>query len=236
MKVTDPKSNNRRKWLIGGLAVFGGIALLTTGLSAYIIGKNVNSADNAIDVGVDTVNNKSLVLTATVSESAITLGESSVITTGVVTNDAADGDLAITFSSLKLEYGSEIGAAMPTKLVFSFKAGLEANDALAVTDNKLGTVRSGASWTYLTAPVDIPVSDFGAETSNGNTKIRELTNKTVSFAWGSFFETVSPANYYNGKFDQSTVTTEQMNSITDELKAMHTALDGKKLELTVTAE
>lgn len=237
MAVTDPKSNNRKKWLVGGLCVFGAAVLLTTGLSAYIIGKNISVQKKDIDVSVDTVSNKSLVLSAELSESKVVLGETAAVTSGVVTNDGTTiGDLAITFSSIKIEYGNEIGSGMPTKLAFSFEAAKQSNDALTVTDNKLGAIRTGTSWTYLAAPDDIAVSTFNPEVAGTSTKSRELVNKTINFKWGTFFDASSPATFYNSKLSSDTVTDEQLQAVMDELNAMKTALDGKKLQLTITAE
>ena len=55
------KKSSRRKWIVGGVAFFGSIALLTTGFATWVVGVNESSDDGEVTIGVDTVDNKSVI-------------------------------------------------------------------------------------------------------------------------------------------------------------------------------
>ena len=49
------KKSSRRKWVVGGVAFFGSIALLTTGFATWVIGASNTKDDmNNTNVTVDT--------------------------------------------------------------------------------------------------------------------------------------------------------------------------------------
>lgn len=57
------KSKSRRKWLLGGSLAFASVALLTTGFATWVIGTQQTSGDGKVNIGVDTVEDKSVELT-----------------------------------------------------------------------------------------------------------------------------------------------------------------------------
>lgn len=250
---------SRRKWALGGVGLLLGIGLITTAGATWIIGANAGSTDNNVSVAVDTVQNKSVKLTATLSDSSIKLGEApdtSLSYSGIVSSEGADGDLSITFSEIKVEYGSSyVPDGGHLQLSFELKYGEEHtdNDQNLVNDeaNLTGvheeakTVDSTGgssvdSWTYVdiaSPTINVPKSTSGSwvvatEAVNG-VYTATGTNIAFNFKWGSFFGGMSPANYYNSKL-QDGATTEDAANIEKELKAMHSALNGKKLVLTAT--
>ncbi len=77
---------SRRKWVAGGAMVFGSIALLSTGFATWVIGASNNTADGKINVSIDTVDNKSVDLKATVDtkNDDITFGDTTEVSDGVV--------------------------------------------------------------------------------------------------------------------------------------------------------
>ena len=70
-------SKSKRKWIIGGLAAFTSISLLTTGFAIWVVGVNSTESNNDVTVTVDTAQNKSIVFTMTLGGS-IQLKESAV--------------------------------------------------------------------------------------------------------------------------------------------------------------
>ena len=55
-------SKSKRKWIVGGFAFFGGIALLTTGFAAWVFGVNQNTSGSGVNVGSDTAINDTIFL------------------------------------------------------------------------------------------------------------------------------------------------------------------------------
>lgn len=251
---------SRRKWALGGVGLLLGIGLITTAGATWIIGANAGSTNNDVSVSVDTVQNKSVTLTTTLSDSKIKLGEAantSLSYSGIVGSEGADGDLSITFSEIKVEYGSSyVPDGGHLQLSFELKYGAEHTDnaqnlvktaSLAQVHTEAKTVDSTGgssvdSWTYVdidpaNLTIDVPKSTSGSwvvdtETDNG-VYTATGTNIAFNFKWGSFFGGMSPANYYNSKL-QDGATTEDAANIEKELTAMYKALNDKKLVLTAT--
>lgn len=251
---------SRRKWALGGVGLLLGIGLITTAGATWIIGANAGSTNNDVSVSVDTVQNKSVKLTTTLSDSSIKLGEApdtSLSYSGIVGSEGADGDLSITFSEIKVEYGSSyVPDGGHLQLSFELKYGEDHTDnAQNLVDdeaNLTGVHKEGKtvdstggggtadSWTYVdiaSPTINVPKSTSGSwevatEAVNG-VYTATGTDIAFNFKWGSFFGGMSPANYYNSKF-QGGATTENAANIEMELKAMYKALNDKKLVLTAT--
>lgn len=253
---------SRRKWALGGVGLLLGIGLITTAGATWIIGANAGSTDNNVSVAVDTVQNKSVKLTTALSDSSITLGEikgSSLSHSGIVGFENGNGDLSITFSEIKVEYGSSfVPEDGSLKISFELRYGAEhtanaqnlVQDAGNITNlhDEAKTVDSNGgsnvdSWTYIdiaSGSESITVPGTNDETWNTQTS-KETglvtatgTNITFNFAWGSFFGGMSPANYYNSNYESSTPGTTDAVNIEKELNAMKSALDGKTIVLTAT--
>ena len=253
---------SRRKWALGGVGLLLGIGLITTAGATWIIGANAGSTDNNVSVAVDTVQNKSVKLTATLSDSNITLGEAedtSLSYSGIVGSEGAAGDLSITFSKIEVEYGSSfVPEDGSLKISFELKYGADhtenaqnlVKDAGNITNlhDEAKTVDSTGgsnvdSWTYIdiaSGSESITVPGINDETWNtqtsGDTGLITATGTdiTFNFTWGSFFGGMSPANYYNSNYESSTPGTTDAANIEKELNAMYKALNGKKLVLTAT--
>lgn len=249
---------SRRKWTLGGVGLLLGIGLVTTAGATWIIGANAGSTNNDVSVSVDTVQNKSVKLTTKLSDSDITLGEvsgSSLTHSGIVDFEGGVGDLSITFSEIKIEYGSSyVPVGGHLQLSFELKYGAEHTDNaqnLVNDDANLTGVHGEAktvdstggstpdSWTYVdidsgNLTIDVPATSSGSwNIEKGDVNTATGTGIDFNFKWGSFFGGMSPANYYNSKF-ASGATTENATNIEKELNAMHKALHDKKLVLTAT--
>ncbi|MDY4183537.1 MAG: hypothetical protein SOX92_04540 [Candidatus Onthovivens sp.] len=61
----DLKSKSKRKWIVGGVLLFGGVALLTTGFATWAIGVNQTKQNLGTNVSVQGTVNESVKLTVT---------------------------------------------------------------------------------------------------------------------------------------------------------------------------
>lgn len=203
------KKSSRRKWVVGGIAFFGSIALLTTGFATWVVGVQNTTDEGEVTVTVETTEQNYVNLEIELSDKDITLGETSPIAAGdgviVSTSQTVGGDLTIKFSKITIEIGDNVSSNYDT-LEFSI-----VSDNNLVEESSLGTeIRpdSDSGWTYLTAPTSIKFKEGGtftlAEDGAPNTKKYSLAapdGHEVSFTWGSFFGNVSPATFYNSNYN-----------------------------------
>ena len=56
----DLKSKSKRKWIVGGVLLFGGVALLTTGFATWAIGVNQTKQNLGTNVTVQGTENESV--------------------------------------------------------------------------------------------------------------------------------------------------------------------------------
>lgn len=253
-------SKSRRKWIMGGLAAFASVALLTTGFAVWVVGVTQDKNNHDVGVSVATSSNANVTFEAALSatDNSIFLDEEASVATTKFVNTGAEevhGDLSVTFTSMTIKYG--LGAAdlfdtskggykevafsinnfeeSETGEVANYKSVLVSKD-----DNKIGTGARAANesgWTYITAPVVIPLSAF-TKVEDSTTKAVTLTleSKKVDFTWGTFFGGVSPCTYYNNLVDTGKIakTVENADLINAEINQMHDALDNGKIRLTAS--
>ncbi len=256
-------SKSKRKWIMGGLAAFTSISLLTTGFAVWYVGANNTIVEQNVNVVVDTANNNSIIFTLTLSSNNIYLEESSAVTSGSIitvnsvtskTSGESGGfltnPLRISYTDLKITYGNTSGFNYDT-IEFSIEEPA-ANDntcaSVKVKDdnNKLGTSTSPSTssykrkdlttYTYLEAPASIATSSLSS-TSNNNSTTLSSQSGFLDFTWGSFFENKSPATYYNTKFEKESdlnVKAAAADEITAELNEMYNQLNGKTIKLVAT--
>ncbi|MDD7081347.1 MAG: hypothetical protein PUG97_06585 [bacterium] len=240
-------SKSKRKWVAGGLAAFASIALLTTGFATWVVGNTSLEGNGMVTVDVDTAVNKNIEFTATLSDAKIKLGETTSATGDdkddkfVKTEGPVDGDLTISFSTLKIVYGRNSEFDPTTrKLKFS----IENNKMVDVpVGDPFG--RSG-KLSYIEAPTEVPLSEAGVgrdERPGTGSYTYTFDRLSFSFRWGTFFGTEgkSPLEFYNSKFDadSSLKTSGNAQKVVDELTAMKTAFaelnNTIKLKLEIVA-
>lgn len=244
----------RRKWVVTGIMAFAGVALLTTGFATYIVGVNNNTDDATATINVDTVKNTSVDLSVSLEKDKdIYLTENVKLTENdsnlVNTEGAFDPTALQVTADITLKFGSEFFDKGTQNLTLKFSLKYDDSTYAVNTpnltqdeDNLLGASRvtektamsstglgANDSWEYLAAPAEIDLTNQGTSTDGALTVIT-LQNKVLDFRWGSFFNGKSPANYYNSLTYED--ETDAANKITQELKALNTALDGKSLTLT----
>ena len=71
----DLKSKSKRKWIVGGVLLFGGVALLTTGFATWAIGVNQTKQNLGTSVTVEGTVNESVKLTITPVNMGVSVSE-----------------------------------------------------------------------------------------------------------------------------------------------------------------
>lgn len=238
-------SKSRRKWIMGGLAAFASVALLTTGFAVWVVGSSKTDDSKDVNVTVDTAQNASINFTLNVEENpSVALKEAAAVEGKIVNVAAADASanpLRISYTQSTITYGSNYDFKF-TSIVFTIAEGDGYASVKTATDaSKLtGTsyARTGTDFTYLTAPATIDISNIEKVTStSGNSTTITLPAGTLDFTWGTFFNVKSPANFYNDLYANETdqvALGKAADEITTELKAMHDQLNGKKIKLVAT--
>lgn len=269
-------SKSRRKWIMGGLAAFASVALLTTGFAVWVVGTSKIGDDKDVQVKVDTAKNNSISFNLTLDTNTIKLEESTATAAAnasekpLVNVSANEGEGAAFVENpmtLSASYTIKYGAGY----VFNFKKihfsiATEANEGetdfatnyvtnkVKVENVKMGTTKNSGEaeaitkdfardaattdYTYFEAPEDYTIA--------GTTTGAEGENKTITgtislkFTWGTLFgKEASPATYYNkwatskniNGVTDTNITDALTEEVTQEMNAMHSQLDGKKIRL-----
>lgn len=241
------KKSSRRKWVVGGVAFFGSIALLTTGFATWVVGVNDNNENNTVNVKVETTENASVSFTMTyASESAdntITIDEpdnysfegKKIINPG---EGESKFDFTVTFESVNITMGH---AAQEDKGYDGIEFAITGtNNEIQSAGNKLGTARSGDPWTYLAAPATKKFEELGLTKKDGTSAITWTgSNVAITFDWGTFFGGDTPCTYYNTLYNDGNLATigddsAIVDAIYSEMSAMKTAFETTNT-ITLTA-
>lgn len=246
------KSRNKRKWIVGGAVFFGAAALLTTGFATWIVGVNSTKTEGQFAVDVDTVSNSSLILQGTLS-GELKLAETAVKNDGTVVNsDSTDGNLDLTFN-YSVSWGNGYDPASITGITLEVKAETPLPTGTAVyTKNALTeeSITRGTNYITLeTTNIALSLANDGAGVTSSGNLYTYAGTATVSFAWGDFFGTQSPAVFYEtlaagitSHKNDSEVTPAKLSdaymalgdAATSELGAMKTAFAGKTFTIVAT--
>ncbi len=239
-------SKSKRKWIMGGLAAFASVALLTTGFAVWIVGSSKTDDSKDVNVTVDTANNKSIVFTWNAgADSAIELKEASAVTDGKIVNvssadDVATNPLQISYAASTITFGTSYDFKFKSIQFSIEEPKAEGTDYASVkaVGNKLtgDYARKTGDYTYIAAPKALSIASLNPVES-GNTKTITLPAGTLDFSWGTFFDSESPATFYNTKYaneDDQTKLAKAADEITTELTDMYKQLNGKKIKLVAT--
>ena len=240
------KKSSRRKWVVGGVAFFGSIALLTTGFATWVVGVQQKQAEGDINVTVNTTTNESIRLEAELSggDAAIMLAETVAKTDGKIINEKepVNNALDITFSTLKITMGQK--ATKPNGLKMTIDTSANKNQQIIANTYEFSDHSEESGLTYIAAPESIVLDKTAqtgtvTETTEGQNIVWEIKNKTFTFKWGTYFDNVSPCNYYNSFFsdsDDSEPTQADVDAVAEEMTAMHDAFAAPNNTITLTLE
>lgn len=250
------KKSSRRKWVVGGVAFFGSIALLTTGFATWVVGVQQTEDEEGISVTVNTTTNKSIRLEAVLSEgdvgdAAIMLAETEKKSDGKIINEdtPVPNALDITFKTLKITMGQN--ATKPSGLKMTIDTSENKNQQIIANTYEFSDHSGESDLTYIAAPDSIVLDKTAqtgtvTETAEGQNIVWDIKNKTFTFKWGTYFNNVSPCNYYNSFFNASGPTQDDedavwptqadVDAVTNEMTAMHNAFNAPNNKITLTLE
>lgn len=243
------KKSSRRKWVVGGVAFFGSIALLTTGFATWVVGVQQTQDEGDVNVTVNTTTNKSIRLEAVLDDAAITLAETAKKSDGKIINEdtPVPNALDITFSTLKITMGKN--ATKPKGLKMTIDTSDNKNQQIIAQTYEFSDHSGESNLTYIDAPESIKLDatkDTGnvLESTEGNNIVWDIKNKTFTFEWGTYFDNVSPCNYYNKFFISSDSEPSQsieptqadVDAVTNEMTDMQDAFKAPNNTITLTLE
>lgn len=246
------KSKSRRKWLIGGSLAFASVALLTTGFATWVIGTQKTSGDGKLNIGVDTVEDKSVELTFNLDENdnGIVVAEDAEKSSNdkLPIEKTVTPDWSIKIKDLNIVVGETFYNSIKDKknLKIAFELQKDVTEGIksatnSVTDDMV-KVRdeTGSPWNYIklaksefivTLPTSYPTDGMIYDINDTSHSSDE---KIFSFKWGSYFNEDAPSKFYqdNEKNRGNQSLRGYYQNALKELQAMNTALTG---ELTLTA-
>lgn len=249
-------SKSRRKWIMGGLAAFASVALLTTGFAVWVVGVTQTEKDGDVTVDVDTAENRSVTFDLELNDKGISLRE--MTTSGdvfvKVTGNNADADFSISFNKFKISMPSGWYDSIKISIGSPSNSSTEGENSSTtstttyvdnkVSDNnvKLETkTRKGKTYFDL-ANETLNLTDdqnFTATTNDNNTvttyTYKNLNQSVEFFKWGSFFGGEAPTEYYNTKvftpIGGVSQTAANAKLVEEELNAMHDTYENKAIKL-----
>lgn len=143
----DFKSKSKKKWITGGILLFGGIALLTTGFATWVVGVNKTKEDKDHTIVVEGTESDSFALYVTLKEDKFNVGENHTRKPDEIFGSKDEGHTDFTFQA---EFKIEVGKSslyLPDKISFDFHyftAGTdkdETKDNFKTTDNNKFTIK-----------------------------------------------------------------------------------------------
>lgn len=194
------KNSSKRKWIVGGVAFFGAVALLTTGFATWVIGVNQTSSDLEVGVTVDSAKNESVKFTANVKENdTLTLAEDTTENnaSGLQNNiiKIEKGSATPDFTVV-VEYTVDIGSSLKATGITFTMTPIAATSSLTSTEVPSGLEDRGTNYIEFAETDSTQYTyDFDSDiTSDSPTKQGEVT---LTFEWGNFFGDTTPTGYYN---------------------------------------
>ena len=245
------KKSSRRKWVVGGVAFFGSIALLTTGFATWVVGVQQTDDEDNVNVTVDTTINEFVTFSLSLStdDCSIKLGETKEPDAAppegkenIVKIDEVTGDLTVKIDSLNIEIGNDAVNSY-TQIDFAITSANNTVSSQQFDEN----LRTGSSWSYLSAPASILLTNENEninKTTGANTttyKLKSGSTISLDFKWGDFFGEQSPANFYNKNYradklgDSLSETINKINTEMDKMSSAFNVEEGGNNVLTLQA-
>lgn len=227
-------SKGKKKWIVGGALLFGGVSLLTTGFATWIVGINQLRQNLGTVVEVEGTLNESVKLVATASSTpdalGVNIGENHPKGPNeIIGNSDGETDFIVNLD-LTIEVGKEyLTKNTLTDITFEFNyEEVEGISNNKTTNNRVNVASStnthkSGDYTYLDIDSASTIAVKATEESGVFTKT-ELTSAvkyTVSdlpvtlFKWGSFFDGMAPSSYYNKLYNDSGYRSDKGLGITD---------------------
>lgn len=247
------------KYIALSVSALALVSVCSIGFATWLVGIQQTTDEVTLEAKVDDYVNDTIFLSANLSTTSVKIcekgehkkGEGDIIGTskGTIGYDA-DG-LSFTFSDITLKV-SKTATVIPKSVSISLstEGGHNAWNSVPVEKNELDEKRTSivgietGPWTYLafdkvTLNVGNDLKDVTNEqTDNAIYNTYSITDKELSFKWGTFFNSKDPTEFYNGVYREVNNFTEVANgvtAITTELKTMKDAFTGQTITLKVEA-
>ena len=234
-KIT--RRSYKRKKIVMGIAIFGAIALVSTGFAAWVLSSNANKDQNT-GIKVGTVNDSSMTITNIKVEgidtkrSSPTLGEI-IETTDFSFNPKYDDNTG------RVRYGAE-GDDCGERLSLTISGIVtEAQNLGSLTigpKNVPDKIIQARDDNYIVVPACltdtvtlVENTDYTINVNEGITTAR--FSFKIEFGWGSLFNNINPAEYYDD-FTEKQISTSEIKST---LNNMHSLLDGLEVAIDIYA-
>ena len=255
-------SKGKKKWIIGGALLFGGVSLLTTGFATWIVGINQLRQNLGTVVQVEGTLNESvkLIVRASSDPDALGVNVGETHTKGpneIVGNSEGETDFVVNLD-LTIEVGNEyLTKNTLTDITFEFNyEEVEGISNNKTSGNKIKVASStnthkAGDYTYL--DIDSATSTIAVKSTEESgvftkTELTSAVTYTVSnlpvtlFKWGSFFDGMAPSAYYNKLYNDSeykqsknlgiTDSAEDQDLVVTELNALKNALNNGTVVVT----
>ena len=232
-------SKGKKKWIIGGALLFGGVSLLTTGFATWIVGINQLRQNLGTVVQVEGTLNESVRLivkasSATSNALGVNVGENhDKGSNEIVGNSEGETDFVVNLD-LTIEVGNEyLTKNTLTDITFEFNyetvEGISNNKTINNKINVASSTKTHKAGDYTYLDIDSAASTIAVKSTeeSGVFTKSELTSAvtyTVSnlsvtlFKWGSFFDGMAPSAYYNKLYNDSDYRSDKGLGITDSIE------------------
>ena len=243
------KSVSRKKWIAGGIIGFASVTLIATGFATWIIGNQITTDNDDVTVAVDTARNDSVTLAVNLTDQGLflggrdTSGADSSITSSVVTlgDDASsrNEDLSVTATITVTAGADYVNSLVESGVTVTFAFDETSTGKVTTSDDTLN-IREDGSFTYLKAPAAVTIAKDDFQRQSDGT-YRVTLSDELTFTWGSYFDALNPMTYYNGKFQNGTLSAANaahLQGVIDELNKMNEAITGgasDSADLTLTS-
>lgn len=254
----------RSKYIALSVSALALVSVCSIGFATWLVGVQQTTDEVTLEAEVDNYVNDTIFLSANLSTTSVKICETSEVPkTGnniIGTTEpgeeggigwALDG-LSFTFSDITIKV-SKKATVVPTSVTISLSAeeGDNAWNSVPSGKNELGVKRTSIEgvgsgpWTYLAfddVTLDFKTDFKDVSSGQGDNAIYNtysITEKKLSFKWGTFFNNKAPTVFYNGVYSGVNDFDEVFNgvtAITTELEAMKGAFANQTITLKVEAE
>ena len=253
------KKNTKSKIVLFSVIGLAAISIGTVGFATWITGIESKTDAETLTVTVDNSKNTTCIVEAALSDAAIHVGEHvEKSSENLIYNNGALQDLEIIFSKFVVISSPDVSISkvnlniggvgtttsisnceiidngvVPTNL-YEGKENTDSKSYFKLSQSELGfdEIIDGLYLKTMAGSDENYVSGYNCYT---------LNNMTLSFSWGSLFNSYSPCTYYNEQlktFEKTSDKLKNMQEYNKILNQMYSNLSvaGNKLTLTITVE
>ena len=226
--VKETKKGYKRRKVIIGICVFASLSLIGTGFAAWVISTNNSTkTDGNIEIG-DVKDSSVNFYDTALSATNIKFEPQSTDTSGRVRYDGTNAEVLSTTLTFKIDnYTKSSGVNVSLTLPAGFQT--------AVTDNYIVLPACGATdgininWASDTSGAT--VSDAAKKADNTAITEGKSVSYTITFAWGTAFNSMNPGLYYDTDTTGKAVTDDAMKTTLTALHNCITAIGAMSVNL-----